>query len=266
MKKKVIIFIAVLTSLSLTAFGYMNWNNIETVKEVSRKIKTAPLDNDNIYSVKEKAILNLIYNIDSRYIATITKEKLNKATTILDIVPEKAKSWWNTSFQTVTISVIQEGDDIHETGNDKVLNLAQIKLLNTTEYSTNFYINARGNNIQFDTGGVESYAYYFTVIPEKEAIYTRGHNTLINYLKENSKDETDIINKDKLKPGKVSFTVSKTGLIKNVKLSSTSGYPSIDKLLIKLITKIPGTWEPAENYKGEKVNQELTFFFGLMGC
>jgi len=266
MKKNIIFFCVALTIFSLTAFGFMKHKNQETKQDVVPKIKKITLNNDTTSTVNKKKAFNLIYNVDSRYIATITKEKLNKATSILDIIPKEAKNWWDTSFQTVTVSVIQEGNDIHETGNNKVLNVAQIKLLNTTDYSTNFYINARGNNIQFDTGRVENYAYYFTITPEKEATYINGHNVLINYLKENSKEKTDIIKGDKLKPGKVNFTVSKTGLIKSIKLSSTSGYPSIDKLLIELITKIPGEWEPAENYKGEKVDQEFTFFFGLMGC
>ena len=263
MKKNILFFCIALAILSLTAFGFMKHKNQETDQEVLPKIKTVALNND---TTNKKATLDLVYHVDSRFIATITKEKLNKATSILDIVPKKAKDWWNTSFHTVTVAVLQEGNEISETGNNKALNTAQINLLKTTDYSTNFYINARGNSIHPETERIENYAYYFTIIPEKEATYTRGHDALINYLKENSKGKTVIIKMNKLKPGKVSFTVSKNGLIKNVKLSSTSGYPSIDKLLIELITKIPRTWEPAENYKGEKVDQELTFFFGLMGC
>jgi hypothetical protein len=36
--------------------------------------------------------------------------------------------------------------------------------------------------------------------------------------------------------------------------------------MTELITNFPGTWEPAENSKGEKVDQELVVSFGLMGC
>ena len=36
--------------------------------------------------------------------------------------------------------------------------------------------------------------------------------------------------------------------------------------MIELIYKIPGTWQPAENAKGEKIDQELVLSFGLMGC
>ena len=39
-----------------------------------------------------------------------------------------------------------------------------------------------------------------------------------------------------------------------------------DKKMIELITNLPGKWAPAENQKGEKVDQELVISFGLMGC
>jgi len=83
---------------------------------------------------------------------------------------------------------------------------------------------------------------------------------------ENSKEKTAIIKRDKLQPGRVSFTVTKDGAIKNVKLTSTSGYTSVDKTLVELITKMPKKWKPATNSKGDKVDQELVFFFGVAGC
>jgi hypothetical protein len=266
MKKNVFIFCAAITSLSLTTFGFINWSNTETIQEVLPKIKTVNLNNDTTNTINKKENLDLVYDVDSRFLATITKENLNKATSVLDIVPKKAKGWWKTSFHTVTISILQEGAEIQETGNNKTLNASQIKLLKTTNYSTNFYIKARGYDTHPETGRMEDYAYYFTIIPEKEAAYISGHSVLINYLKENSKDKTVIIKKDKLKSGKVSFTVTKKGLVSNVKLISTSGYPTIDKVLLELITKIPGKWEPAENHKGKKVDQELVFSFGRRGC
>jgi len=242
MKKSIIIFCAALTTISLTAFGYINWS-------------------DN-----KQADLDLVYNVDSRFMTTITKEDLHKATSVLDIVPKKAEAWWKVSFQTVTVAVLQDGDEILEIGDSKELNAAQIMLLQSTDYSTNFYIKARGKNKHPETGKIEDYVYYLTIIPEKEAEYTSGHDALIAYLKENSKEKTAIIKEDKLQPGKVQFTVTKKGTIANVKLISTSGYISVDEALIKIITNMPEKWEPAENSKGEKVDQEFVFFFGTAGC
>jgi hypothetical protein len=70
---------------------------------------------------------------------------------------------------------------------------------------------------------------------------------------------------DLLKPAKLFFTVTIKGSIKNVYLDRTSGYPDVDKTMIELISKVPSAWEPAQNTKGEKVDQELVVSFGLIG-
>ena len=240
MKKSILVVCAVLTTLSVMAVGYMNMNDSEE--------------------------LNIIYNVDSRFMATISKEDLHKATSVLDIVPKKATGWWKVDFQSVMVAVLQNDDEIRAMGEEKLLNAEQSKLLQTLDYSSNFYIKARGKDIHPETGRIENYVYYFTVIPEKEAEYSGGYDALIDYLKENSKEYTTIIEQDKLQPGQVSFSVTKDGTIDNVKLISSCGYPSVDEVLVEMITNMPKKWTPATNSQGEKVEQELVFFFGLQGC
>ena len=107
---------------------------------------------------------------------------------------------------------------------------------------------------------------YLAVVPEKQAEYEGGKDALMEYLEENSKEARASIQMDELQPFKLFFTVTKKGTIENVKLDGTSGYLSINNTMIELITKAPGKWKPAENSKGEKVDQELVVSFGLMGC
>ena len=232
--------------LSLTAFGYLNWKNTEGI--------------------------DLIYNVDSRFMATITKEKLHRAKSVLDIVPKKAE-WSKISFQNMTIAVLRDENEIREQGDDEVLNAAQIKLLQSADYSTDFYVKGKGRKKGTGPLGLKElekeesdFVYYLTVIPEKEAEYTTGYDALITYLKENSKAATAIIQQDKLKPGKVHFIVTKEGKIEHVSLESTSGYPTVDEKLVELVKNMPGKWQPAENSTGEQVDQEFVFFFGLEGC
>jgi hypothetical protein len=164
------------------------------------------------------------------------------------------------------------GDDQASTdgafGNSLKLTDGQIKLLQKTDYTTNFYIRADFQQKNAVTGELENefLTYYTSIIPAKAATYADGEHALINYLKDNSRDDTAIIREDKLQPGKVSFTVTKAGKITDVYLTSTSGYPSVDAVLIELINDIPGKWDPATNSKGQKVDQEFVFFFGLQGC
>ena len=211
------------------------------------------------------AYVDLGINIDSRFDATISKSDLHKASSIVDIVPKKA-DWENISFQSVLVSVLQGDDEIHESGELKELNQSQLGLLRSTEYSTDFYIKARGKEIHQSTGRIEDYVYYLTIIPEIEASYSKGNDQLINYLEENIKAHTSTIDQIELKSGRVRFTVNKSGSVENVLLDATSGYKKIDDLLMELIGDTPGEWIPASDLDGSKVDQELVLFYGRQGC
>ncbi len=242
MKKSILVMITGLATLTLAGFGFTSRMTVDTD-------------------------LDILYKVDSRYTATITKEDLHSATSVLDIVPKIATDWWKVEFHSVSVTVIGEnGNETRFEGNSKKLNAAQIMLLQSTDYSTDFYINASSNNGHSATGCRINYAYYFTIIPEKEAEYAGGHDQLIKYLKEGTKEQTAIIEQDLLRPGQVSFTVTEKGVVDNVKLQSTSGYASIDDTLFDLICNMPEIWQPATNAKGEAVPQELVFFFGQEGC
>jgi len=100
----------------------------------------------------------------------------------------------------------------------------------------------------------------------KEATYEGGMEALMKYLEENSREARAGQEMDKLQPFKLVFTVTKKGAVENVKLDGTSGYYAIDYRMIHLMLKAPGKWEPAENAKGEKVDQEQVVPLGPTGC
>jgi hypothetical protein len=265
MKKNILIFCAVLIAFGFTY--YKVESKFTTSKEEARGSQSIDWNN-TIPSLKnnffrELTDQELVYKVESRFKTTITKENLAKAQSIVDILPAHATELIETYYYTrVSILDNSEETDQSETNNSALLNDAQMKLLKTADYSTDIYIRS---DYKLKYG--DSYLTYFiTIIPEKEAEYSDGHTALIDYLKVNSKDKTAIIKRDKLQPGKVRFTVTKEGSISNVKMISTSGYVSVDETLVELIKTIPGKWNPATNAKGEKVDQELIFLFGLEGC
>jgi len=208
---------------------------------------------------------DFVFDVNSRYMTTITKDRLFNASSVLDIVPEDA-NWSDIPFETVVIGVLKGNDEIREMGNTKELNDAQIKLLKSTNYSTDFYIKARGRNLHTEAGMMEDYVYYVSIVPEKETEYISGYEAFITYLKENSKDHLKNIEKNLLHPGKIEFTITKEGTIEDIELISSSGYLNVDSKMMELIKNTPGKWNPAENSKGEKVIQKLVFSFGIMGC
>ena len=269
MKKSILIFCTILTAFSIMAFGYMDWSNTGIHHEKKSCNTAFALENDPVINSNKPADINFFYDVDSRYMRTITKKDLHKVRSMAAFLPkEQIESI--VSFHSV--SVIFLGDNyesiISATGDSFLFNAEQIKLLQSADYSTNILIRAEYQQKNGETGELEeSYTTpHLTVVPEKEAAYVSGKDALIEYLKENSKEKTAIVKQDKLQPGKVSFMVTKNGTISNVKLLASSGYPSIDEKMFELITKAPEKWESAENSKGEKVDQTLVFSFGIIGC
>lgn len=268
MKKGILILGTILAAFSLAAIGYVNGH--QAVNEE----KTAPtactknsFDADIVYTMNPSMVDDLIYKIDSRFIHRITKTDIEKAISIADLLPEEATKSI-VSYENAWISIIEEEKEAGEAGKSDVLTLAQKQLLEATDYTSNIAISSDHTIKVEDTEELrKSYLRYSTsIVPEQIAAYTEGTNVLIAYLKANSRGYTAAIIREQLRPCRVNFTVNKTGKIADVKLTSSSGYPTVDEVLVDLINNMPGTWTPATNAAGEYVDQELVFFFGTDGC
>jgi hypothetical protein len=265
MKKNILIVCTTLIIFSLTACGQSQTDTPTNETEVAAA-KTVAFENTFLTAIDRQINPNLFYKVDSRFIANISKKNLHNAKTIIDILPKEATKTME-SYQNVTVSILGNEGEITEIGINEVLNEAQLKLLQSADYSSNIHISATCKESNgFGRSWDYDLVYYMTVIPEKEAEFTYGQEALIEYLKANSKSKTTVIRADKLQPCRINFTISKEGKITNVKLDATSGYPSVDEALIDLLINMPQTWIPATNAKGEKINQELVFFFGMEGC
>lgn len=276
--KKGILVLSVIAIFSITAFGYMNWNNDKCTttscqeevasctssEEIIPRWQNIGIYNLNDYNQYNK--IDFIYNINSRFIWNITKEELNQAKSIIDIYPKDATLGMD-NFSNVQVTLMNNGKEVSEFGEDETLNEAQLKLLQTLDYSSNFYVRANYTKTNYAGQEVENYiVYYITVVPEKKAVYNKGKTALIDYLKKNTAKDIEIVKKDKLEPGQIRFTVTTDGTIADVNLDSSSGYKKLDKKMVKLIENMPEKWEPATNAKGEPVEQTLIFFYGIEGC
>lgn len=264
-----IIYCAILLSLSLTTVGCMSMNDSATGQVETSNTQVVAFDQQVVADSKDRLIPKFSYDVDSRFIATLTKEDLHKARSLADLFPgEQTESI--VSCHSVWIIIL---DDYRETeqsaaGVSEVFNPAMINLLQSVDYSANILVKAnyRQKNEETDEWRGFYSTPHITIVPEKQAVYIPGKAALIEYLKANSVGKTALVQKDKLKSGKLYFTVSQEGTISDVKLASTSGYPAIDQTMIDIITQAPGKWEAAENAKGEKVDQDLVFSFGTIGC
>jgi hypothetical protein len=265
MKKNILIICTVLTILNLTACG-QNSSETPTNETETAFAKTVAFENTFLNAIDKQLNPDLVYVVESRFMTTISKEKLQNAKSVMDIFPKRETDRME-SYADVRIAILKDGEEIMEIGKNEILTNAQIELLQSADYSTNFYIKSN-SKLRTQFGRVEDYdlVYYMTIVPETEAKFALGQEALIDYLKTNSKAETIGITQDKLQPGRINFTITKEGKITSVKLDSTSGYPAFDEKLLDLIINMPKTWIPATNSKGEKIDQELIFFFGMQGC
>ncbi|MBQ0788686.1 MAG: energy transducer TonB [Oceanihabitans sp.] len=284
MKKSLIILCAVLITLSLTAFGVLNWKDIKTEASEKREIAmhstSAEKENTNAnyqgpvgplfitQTEKTKRIEDFNYNVGPRF-GPIKKSDIDKATTIEDFFSWEALRAIEI-LKSVEIIIIENDRQTQkrEIGYSKTLTKAQLKLLQTADYAASFLIRI---DFQEKNKVTEKLQYnyaspHLTIVPEKQAAYINGKDALQNYLKENSKEVRKEVDQNKLQPAKLYFTVTKEGNIENIRLDRTSNYPLVDKAMIELITKTNKKWKPAENEKGEKIDQELVVSFGLLGC
>ena len=268
MKKNVIIVSAVLVGLSLMAFSFINWDKpVNTHTEVACNV--TPGSNVEIgWNNPKKTSPSFMYDISTRF-SSITKSELDKVTSAADFL-SKEEIERIVSYKSLQIRIIEDDKqtDKKVEGTTDLLTLDQINMLQSFDYSTNFAVRVDFQQRNGYTGKLEdNYSTpHLTMIPEKQAEYTQGKDALINYLKENSKAEVATVQEDKLRPAKIYFTVTKQGTISEVKLTGTSGYPVIDNKMMELIKNLPGEWKVAKNAKGKKVDQELVFSFGIMGC
>lgn len=268
MKKTIIIFCTVITITALTAFGITNNNSFETSQIERVEEQDIAFHSQPIEKMNERSDPDFLYDVGTRF-SPMLKNNLLNATSIYDFfnadeVEEMA------SLKSVNIIIIKNERQtaIRALGYSDQFTKSQLELLQTFDYSTSFSIRVDYEKMNIETGMMEGSFFnpHLTIVPEKQAEYKQGKEALIAYLKENSKDDIADVHENKLRPAKLHFTVTKIGTIENANIGNHSGYPAIDKRMIELISKAPGKWVPAENAKGDKVDQELVISYGLTGC
>jgi len=279
MKKTIIISFVLLVAISLTAFGIISWNDSETIQlETSENI--VEVVNSPAKAKMEKRIYtDFVYDVGTRF-NPITKSDLEALRSFNDIIgnehAQRIESYKSLRIYNM-INDKQSYDYVGGPTDSDLFNAEQLKFLQDCKYSKDLKIWADYIERNPETGEIteEHWTPHLTVVPEKQAEYIdnkdpvipeSGKHALMNYLKSNIKDHLTDVDPEKLKPAKLFFTVTKNGTIENAKLDRPSGYPLVDKKMIELMSKTSGIWKPAENEKGEKVDQVLVVSFGLKGC
>ncbi len=203
-----------------------------------------------------------LYYVGGDYTRGITKQEAINAQKLSDIIMDYPQNWIE-NYQRVIISTNKTSSE----GNGETLNEHQKLLLKNSTIGTDISISViyqRKNSLteNIDTHELKT---EYTIIPETEASYLGGKSNLDNYLKLNSENTIQNMDLSNLKAGSILFDIDLNGNITNVVIDRTSGYKSIDNLMVKLIKNM-NQWTPAKNFKGESVSQRFRYNFGAGGC
>jgi len=268
MKQRILILCIAMGILMLSAFKVVNWKDSDTNSETGNAngqlTRNTPISN----VVDENVFTDFIYDVGTRF-SPVKKSKVANAKSIADFLePEVVASIVSLKWVNVVLFENEKQSDILELGTSETFNDAQLQLLQSFNYSTNFVIRADFQKEIKGTGMLESdyRTPHLTIVPEIQAEYAYGKDVLMTYLRENSKKVRVGVDPKKLQPAKLTFLVTKKGAIEVIGLDRSSGYPRVDKKMIELISNTPGPWKPAKNMAGVNVDQQLVVSFGLMGC
>jgi hypothetical protein len=273
MKKIIIITSAIFASLA--AFAFLNKgkeviidnSEQEVVVDINQRNGKVNLYGNNALKMDLlKTDRELAYSVRGKYNHKTSLDKLKKANSINDLIPNYPSSWI-TDYTSVELIVTSDSKEIKVTSENNILSKAQKKLFNSIETINDIAFNIKYKSENSVTNLLENrdMNYSMIVVPDTEAKYAGGYNEMISYLKENSSKEISKIKKEQLAQASILFTINENGETEKITLLKSSGYDGIDKLMFELIEKMPN-WEPAKNANEKAVKQEFLFSFGNDGC
>lgn len=232
-----------------------------TQTEIAASLPVKQMNFSKLYSPNSE----LDFRVNGKENHPVTTEKLKNAKKLDDIIDYYPENWVD-NYESVEISAEINGLVEKADGSDKFLNKEQIRILHSAELANHINVTVKYKSKNSVTGILEASQMNvtMTVIPEKEAEFKSGYDKLIQYLKENSKNEISGLNLNLIEPAYIWFTITENGSISNVGLKKSSGNAQIDKRMIELISNMP-EWNPAENANGKKVSQEFELAFSGQG-
>lgn len=254
---------ALIIMLTVSAFTYSNWNS-PTVHENSCR------------SITELEPPTLFYSLSAGSMNVVSKEAIQNAERISDLMPDHGikedlnKNIFSLRDVEIKIEPVRAmcGKIQLEKSNSNVLNEAQKSMLKTANYSDNFQLEGFITETKFikDANKDRYFNYNMKVVPEYQASYKAGNDALLDFLKTECQTTIASVQKGHLKSGNIGFTITTEGIVSNIDLRTTCGYPDIDKKMMELIDRLPEGWNVAMNAKNEKIDQTLVFSYGLGGC
>lgn len=209
---------------------------------------------------------DLPFEVKGAYARSVRAEKLEKAVTMSDLINGYPVSWID-EYVSTSIAVVS-GDHVEKAESiDDNLTPEQVSLLQSVDLGDDVVIDIAYKSKNFITKELDvRYMHYAaTVIPEHEAEYPGGVESMRAYLKENAIINIPNESFKELQQVIIRFTVDEQGQVTNPRFTSTTGDSRTDNLLLKALKNMPG-WKPAVDGTGKNVAQDFEFIIGNTGC
>lgn len=245
MKKGMITISVLITTLGLTAFGFLYQPDNECATDVVEEVN----------GPEEERVLS--FSVWAKYVHPITGEKLRMARSMQDVISDYPADWIM-EYTSVEIRTRQEDKELVASCANDVFNSNQKEILNSAELAQEIEIDVHFKSKNTITEIVEYREMNFvvTVVPEQQAEFVGGHDALIAYLDDHSKGKVAPQYFESMRPVSLAFTIVENGKAEDVKMTRTSGIQEVDQSLIDLIMAMP-KWKPAKNAQGLRVKQEF---------
>lgn len=259
MKKKVLFLTLVISAVGFCTYGFLNKESVKINDEVAITVPKTPITIDLL---EKETILkeeDLYYSVGARFKHSITPEKLKQIKLIRNIVPDYPVNWV-TEYEEIEVLINHKGEEIKVKSTSEEFTKAQKELFSVLNVSDAIHFNIKYKEKSTSSNKLEPREMHLavTVVPNTPAEYIGGYEQMMSYLKRNSTHK--IVGKimENLKFTRLDFLVNTDGKVEDVILKDSSGDSELDKLLLKLISKMP-KWHPAKNADGTPAAQRLEF-------
>lgn len=197
---------------------------------------------------------------------SITTENLKAVSSISDLYVGYPSSWIS-EYESIEINTTTGNITEAAISTNDILTQDQVRLLNSSEIGTEISINVkyRERNAITHKMDISTLKYNLTVMPEIEAEYIGGTESLTQYLKENAIDKIQELPNRQFAQTIIKFTIDSDGDVSNIEMTPTVD-TDIDQLLTDVLNNMP-LWKAAADSTGKKVKQEFVLRIGNnIGC
>lgn len=218
---------------------------------------------------------DLKYEVNRVYpLVSITKEKLKKANTLIDLNNEANdldlyfKPSWIRKYISVEVSASCKGKMRKAVSKNDALSQEQKDIMNMADAGTGISVQVQyipENTLTHND--IKDLNFTFKVDPENEAKYSGGQQKLNQYLMEQAISKIPDGSFKNYDLAAIKFTINEAGEIINAQVfeSVYQSYKNekVNKLLVDAIRNMP-CWEPAKYSNGIKVKQDFVLTVGNM--